>query len=167
MSNITSHFHFVAYPLQGKHATILDKGASALLTVDLATKMQGGAVQVLVNQGYETRHFFKIFMGQLIILFGSHEEYLQNLDKGNKPTVVRLFKVRGTTEDNVHAEQMDPVAASLASDDAFILILPNGRNFAWIGSVCLSVHCRQLFLQLVHVMYRARRNSKRRWPSTA
>ncbi len=97
--------------------------------------MEGGAIQVLVNQGYEPRHFLKIFKGKLIILFGSHEEFLKNLDNNIKPSGNRLFKIRGTTEDNVHAEQLSAVATSLASDDTFILDTTN-TTYVWNGVVC-------------------------------
>lgn len=122
--------------MQGKNASILDKGASALLTIDMATQMDGSTIQVLVNQGFETPHFLKIFLGKLIILFGSHEEFVDNKDSNIQPSVARLFKVRGTTKDNVHAEQLNPVAASLASDDAFVLIVPDDLPYVWRGVVC-------------------------------
>lgn len=120
--------------LQGKQASILDKGASALQTVEVAAKMEGGCIQVLVNQGYEPRHFLKIFRGKLIILFGSHEDFVNNSDNV-KLSGNRLFKIRGTTEDNVHAEQLKAVAASLASDDTFILATP-ASTYVWMGIVC-------------------------------
>lgn len=122
--------------MQGKHASILDKGASALLTVDVAARMDGASIQVLVNQGYEPRHFLKIFLGKLIILFGSHEDFLKNKDNNVQPSTPQMFKVRGTTKDNVHAEQLNAVAASLASDDAFVVLIPNDLPYVWRGVVC-------------------------------
>lgn len=128
---------FLLYP-QGKHASILDKGASALQTIDVAGKMEGGAIQVLVNQGYEPRHFLKIFKGKLIIVFGNHEEFVKNKDNKIKLSGNRLFRIRGTSEDNVHAEQVDALASSLASDDTFILATPTA-TFVWNGVVCLEI----------------------------
>ncbi|XP_037040154.1 gelsolin-like isoform X1 [Bradysia coprophila] len=122
----------VIYFWQGKHASVLDKGASAILTVNMAEKMESGAVQVLVNQGYEPRHFLKIFMGKFVISCGSAEEFLKNKDSGIKPNENRLFKIRGTNEYNVHAEQMKAVAASLASDDTFIMSTP-ATTYVWMG----------------------------------
>lgn len=104
-------------------------------TVDVSATMKGGSIQVLVNQGYEPRHFLKIFKGKLIVLFGSHEDFVNNNDNNIKPSGNRLFKIRGTTEDNVHAEQLIAVAASLASDDTFILATPDS-TYVWIGVVC-------------------------------
>lgn len=104
-------------------------------TVDVASRMDGGAIQVLVNQGYEPRHFLKIFMGKLIILFGRHEDFVKNRMENIKPSEIQLFKIRGTTEDNVHAEQLNAVAASLASDDSFILVTPTS-TYVWNGVVC-------------------------------
>lgn len=123
------------YRKQGKNASTLDKGASALHTVTIAEKMSGGSVQILVNQGYEPRHFLKIFKGKFIILFGTHEEFLKNKDEGVVPSGNRLFKIRGTTDENVHAEQLKAVAASLASDDSFILATPT-ETYVWNGVVC-------------------------------
>lgn len=127
---------YINYRLQGKQASLSDKGTSALLTVNVAPKMKGGSIHVLVNQGYEPRHFLKIFLGKLIVLFGSHEEFLKNKDDNIKPGGIRLFKVRGTTEDNCHAEQVNPVAASLVSDDTFIVFIPNNITYIWEGAVC-------------------------------
>lgn len=44
----------------------------------------------------------------------------------------RLFRIRGTCADDVRATQMPEVAASLASDDAFILETPK-VTYIWIG----------------------------------
>lgn len=133
---LTSSLFYELVVFQGKQASILDKGASALQTIEVAGQMDGGSVQVLVNQGYEPRHFLKIFKGKFIILFGSHEDFLNKKDNNVKPSGNQLFKIRGTSEDNVHAEQLNAIAASLASDDSFILITPTS-TYVWNGVVCL------------------------------
>jgi gelsolin len=46
----------------------------------------------------------------------------------------RLFRVRGTSEFDVRAEQMPEVARSLASDDVFVLETPSD-TYIWAGKV--------------------------------
>lgn len=152
----------VVYFWQGKHASILDKGASALQTVDVASKMTGGAIQVLVNQGCEPRHFLKIFKGKFIILFGNHEEFVKNKDAKTKPTEIQLYKIRGTTEDNVHAEQLPPLASSLASDDTFILTTP-ASTYVWNGVVCSNYLLWYVHFDIEFLQFRVLLISKRKW----
>lgn len=46
----------------------------------------------------------------------------------------RLFRIRGTNEDNVRATQLPEVAGSLNSDDVFVLETPNNL-YIWNGNV--------------------------------
>ena len=49
------------YFWQGSESTILDKGASALLTVEVTDGFQGETVQVRVVEGKEPKSFLKLF----------------------------------------------------------------------------------------------------------
>lgn len=49
----------------------------------------------------------------------------------------RLFRIRGTTEDNVRASQMEANAGSLESDDVF-LVTNGDKTWLWQGKVILK-----------------------------
>ena len=50
----------------------------------------------------------------------------------------RLFRVRGTSEIDIRAEQVPEVAASLSSNDVFILETPSD-TYVWAGAVSKGV----------------------------
>ncbi|XP_031633073.1 gelsolin [Contarinia nasturtii] len=112
---------FVIYYWQGKNASNKDKATSAMYTSQLDRELNDVALQVRVVQGYEPRHFLKIFKGKLITYI--------NDDAADK---THLFRVRGTSIDDVRADERDPIAASLQSDDVFILRTPSNA-FIWNG----------------------------------
>lgn len=47
---------------------------------------------------------------------------------------VRLFRIRGTNEEDIRAVQMPELSSSLDSDDIFALETPAG-NYLWFGKV--------------------------------
>lgn len=105
-------------------------------TVQMDNELSGAAMQVRVIQGHEPRHFLKIFKGKLIIFNGGHASGFNNIQDNDTYDTegVRLFRVRGTTADDVRADQMATSASSLASDDVFILETPE-MSYIWEGHV--------------------------------
>lgn len=85
--------------------------------------MHNSAIQVRIVQGYEPRHFLKIFKGKLIT-------YTTD-DAINK---THLFRIRGTCADDVRADERPAVASSLASNDVFLLRTPTNA-YIWNGIV--------------------------------
>ncbi|XP_071439636.1 gelsolin, cytoplasmic [Hetaerina americana] len=128
---------YVLYFWLGKDSTQDERAAAALHTVQLDNELSGKAVQVRVTQGNEPRHFLRIFKGKLIIFMGGHASGFRNVHDHDTYDVdgTRLFRVRGTCPDDTRAVQVPEVAASLNSDDAFILETPI-NTYIWQGQKC-------------------------------
>lgn len=112
-----------------------------------------------VVQGYEPRHFLKIFKGKLIT-------YIDNDVTGK----THLFRVRGTCAEDVRADELPSVAASLASDDVSIL-KTNNKAYIWNGIVSFAskvLYTRYDYYYITQLcyldlFYRVLRNSKKKW----
>ena len=115
---------YIVYFWQGKTSSTTEKGASAMHAVRMDDELNGKAILVRVAQGNEPRHFMKLFKGRMVTLLG---------DYGNQSAEdTKLFRIRGTCSDDVRAEEMAPTAASLASDDVFLLKTA-GTVYIWHG----------------------------------
>lgn len=127
---------YVIYYWQGKQSSTDEKAGSAIHAVRLDNELDGIATQVRVAQGYEPRHFLKIFKGKMVTFTGGHASAFNNIKDNDTYDVdgTRLFRVRGTSEDDVRADQLAEKASSLASADSFILETP-GANYVWQGEV--------------------------------
>ena len=89
----------IMYFWLGKDATASEKGAVALLIVELDKEY--GAPQVRVEQGKEPEDFVAIYGNRMIIRGGSEVGY----DEGK----VALFQVHGSATFAVRAEQLEAV----------------------------------------------------------
>ena len=125
---------YVLYYWQGLQSTADEKAASALQTIRLDNELGGKAVQVRVVQGFEPRHFLKIFKGKIVTFTGGKASSFKNVHDHDSYDVdgTRLFRIRGTCAEDVRASQVDEVAKNLASDDVFILETP-ANTFIWMG----------------------------------
>ncbi|XP_063233933.1 gelsolin, cytoplasmic isoform X2 [Bacillus rossius redtenbacheri] len=130
---------YILYFWQGQDSTQDEKAASALHAVRLDNELHGKAVQVRVTQGNEPRHFLRIFKGKMIIFMGGKASGFRNLKDHDTYDVdgTRLFHVEGTCPDDVRAVQVPEVAASLNSDDVFVLETP-GTTYLWIGASAID-----------------------------
>ncbi|CAO1441408.1 unnamed protein product [Diamesa hyperborea] len=126
---------FVIYYWQGLQSSIDEKAAAAINAVRLDNELNGKAVQVRVVQGFEPRHFLKIFKGKIITFTGGKASGFKNLREHDTYDVdgTRLFRIRGTCAEDVRATQMPETSSSLASDDAFILETPS-TTYIWYGN---------------------------------
>jgi len=127
--------NYVIYYWLGLNSTQDEKGAAAILAVKMDDSLGGAPIQIRVVQGKEPPHFLKIFKGELIIYrggkasgFRGHQEEVQQ--SGNP----RLFQVRGNTTGK-KALEVEAVAASLNSNDVFVLTIPL-KGFLWYGKGC-------------------------------
>lgn len=122
------------YFWQGLKSTQDEKAASAIQAKELDDKMGGYPVQVRVVQNKEPPHFMKIFEKSLVIHAGGIGSGFKNVDQADEYDTdgVRLFHVRGTNEWNTRAVQVEEVAASLNTTDAFIYETPE-QLFVWSG----------------------------------
>ncbi|XP_040164553.1 gelsolin-like isoform X1 [Anopheles arabiensis] len=115
---------YIVYFWQGKTSSTTEKGASAMHAVRMDDELNGKAILVRVAQGNEPRHFMKLFKGRMVTLLGDYGK--QSVED------TKLFRIRGTCSDDVRAEEMAPTAASLASDDVFLLKTA-GTVYIWHG----------------------------------
>lgn len=90
-------------------------------------------MQQRVVQGNEPEHFLRMLKGKMIVKHGGRSKGMKTVseaeEQGGK---VHLYKVRGTNEWNVRCMQVDLMAASLNSNDVFILVTPRG-SYVWCG----------------------------------
>ncbi|XP_055384531.1 gelsolin isoform X2 [Condylostylus longicornis] len=109
----------ILYVWEGEKAPESTKVAALNYADDLSTQLNGAMV-VRIVQGHEPRHFLKIFKGKLLSTITG------------APTGPQLFRIRGTSQDDVRANEVKLDSISLASDDVFALILSD-KYFIWIG----------------------------------
>jgi len=89
-----------------------------------------------VMQGTEPRHFIKMFAGNLVTFTGGKASGFKNVHEHDTYDVdgTRLFRVRGTCDEDVRAVQIQPeTAASLDTDDVFVLEHKTEHTWVWIG----------------------------------
>lgn len=126
-----------------------------MYTTQLDRQLNDAALQVRIVQGHEPRHFLKVFKGKMIT-------YTDD-DAADK---THLFRVRGTCADDVRADELPPIAGSLASDDVFIVRTSN-QAFVWNGLVSarsILTSGMDLYAQLCYIFFhRVLRNSKKKW----
>ena len=99
-------------------------------------ELSGKATQVRVVQGREPRHFIKMFGGRMVVFSGGKASGFRNVHDHDTYDAdgTRMFRVRGTCAEDVRATQVQEVAASLNSEDVFILETP-GNTWIWTGEV--------------------------------
>ncbi|XP_030632518.1 advillin [Chanos chanos] len=119
---------YLLYMWQGRHASQDELAASAFQAVNLDQKYNGQPVQVRVTMGKEPRHFMAMFKGKMVIFEGG----TSRKGASDPEPPVRLFQVRGTDSSNTKATEVPALAASLNSNDVFILKSQTGV-YLWCG----------------------------------
>ncbi|KAG1662657.1 Villin-1 [Nymphon striatum] len=125
--------HYLIYYWLGNKSTADEKGTAALKTIELDDKLHGKAVQVRIIQGKEPPHFMAMFGGMIIVYEGGKSSGFKNVnakDIGHGDSF--MLQVRGTTESNTKAIQVEKRAASLNSNDVFV-IFTKGFTYIWAG----------------------------------
>ena len=112
---------------------------SALKAVELHDKLGGRSVQVRVVQNKEPDHFLLLFKGKMVVHSGGKASAFKNRADEDTYDVdgTRLFHVRGTNEFDTRAAQVEEKAASLNSNDCFVLETPT-CTYIWYGKVSVS-----------------------------
>ncbi|XP_059152876.1 advillin-like isoform X2 [Physella acuta] len=117
---------YIIYFWQGCKSSVEERAASAIFAQLLDDRELGGsAVQIRVTQGNEPEHFLRIFQGKLIILMGG-------VNNKEPESPVRILQVRGSSDINTRAMQVVSRAASLNSNDVF-LIETETYVYLWYG----------------------------------
>jgi len=135
----SKRINHVIFIWQGRYSTKNETGSSALLAMELNDAMGGSHVQVRVTQGKEPSHFRSIFQGQMILHSGGvssgfRKEAEDSSDKAAEDSEVRLYRVKGTDKNNVHAVAVDENASSLNSCDCLILVQDKKDTILWCGN---------------------------------
>eukprot|EP00455_Lapot_gusevi_P028885 TRINITY_DN3093_c0_g1_i8.p1 TRINITY_DN3093_c0_g1~~TRINITY_DN3093_c0_g1_i8.p1 ORF type:complete len:438 (-),score=208.09 TRINITY_DN3093_c0_g1_i8:58-1371(-) len=125
--------NYIIYFWQGVDSSSDEKGASALLAVDLDDSLGGEPTQVRVTQGKEPNHFLQLFRGKMIVHRGGVASGFKNA-RGETVGASRtsLYHVRGSNALNTRALQVNEVASSLNSGDTFVL-LTEAHQYVWFG----------------------------------
>lgn len=122
------------YFWQGRNSSTDEKATSALLAKQLDDDMGGDPVQVRVVMGKEPSHFLAMFKGKMVVHQGGVGSGFKN--KASEDTFdtdgISLFHVRGTSEMNTRAVQVEEKASSLNSGDCFVLLTPD-TMYLWEG----------------------------------
>uniref|UniRef100_A0A4W5LS45 Advillin n=1 Tax=Hucho hucho TaxID=62062 RepID=A0A4W5LS45_9TELE len=132
---VHSKLNYLLYMWQGRHASQDEIAASAFQAVALDQKYGNQPVQVRITMGKEPRHFMAMFKGKMVIFEGGTSR--KSVSDPEPP--VRLFQVRGSDAYNTKAIEVPALAASLNSNDVFLLRSHCGY-YRYIGIGCLLGH---------------------------
>jgi len=127
---IGTQTNYIIYIWQGRHANVDELTASAYLAVELDRQFRDEPVQIRVQMGKEPRHFMAMFKGKMLVYEGGTG---RNTVDAPTSTGSQLFQVRGDDENSVKAIEVVPRAASLNSNDVFVLYGKAMGNFLWFG----------------------------------
>ncbi|XP_034561504.1 adseverin [Notolabrus celidotus] len=120
----------IIYTWQGSSCTLDELTASAFLTVQLDRSLGGNAVQVRVCQGKEPPHLLSLFKSKPLIVYKNGT----SRHGGQAPTPqTQLFQVRRNLGTITRIAEVDAAAASLNSNDAFLLKMAGGQGYLWMG----------------------------------
>uniref|UniRef100_A0A8C2VLK9 Advillin n=1 Tax=Chinchilla lanigera TaxID=34839 RepID=A0A8C2VLK9_CHILA len=122
--------NYILYIWQGRHASRDELAASAYQAVELDRQFDGAPVQVRVSMGKEPRHFMAIFQGKLVIYEGGTSR--KGTAEPDPP--VRLFQIQGNDKFNTKAVEVPAFAASLNSNDVFLL-RTQAEHYLWYGKL--------------------------------
>ncbi|XP_014865503.1 PREDICTED: gelsolin-like isoform X2 [Poecilia mexicana] len=119
----------IIYMWQGSDSSQDEIGACAILGSQLDDELGGGPVQVRVVQGKEPAHLMSLFGGQPMVVYrgGTSRDGGQSA-----PAETRLFQVRSNSAGHTRAVELDAVVSNLNSNDAFVLVSPDGASL-WVG----------------------------------
>jgi len=124
---------YLIYYWLGQHSAQDEKGTAALKAVELDDELGGVAVQVRVVQGKEPAHLLNIFSGKMIILRGGKASSFDGKDAVDSGIAENfLLQVRGNDTHNTRATEVDLRAASLNTNDVFLL-KTGGKSYIWCG----------------------------------
>eukprot|EP01130_Rhizamoeba_saxonica_P002278 TRINITY_DN12116_c0_g1_i1.p1 TRINITY_DN12116_c0_g1~~TRINITY_DN12116_c0_g1_i1.p1 ORF type:complete len:1609 (-),score=370.52 TRINITY_DN12116_c0_g1_i1:51-4877(-) len=110
----------IIYFWQGRDSAIIEKGASALLTIELDKELEGEAVQIRTQQGNEPKHLVSMFGGNVITHTGKYSEYDSNIP--------HIYRVAMNPFNQIYCVEELYSPDSFYSKHCFVV-----RNYVWIG----------------------------------
>ncbi|XP_069007055.1 scinderin like a [Embiotoca jacksoni] len=119
----------IIYTWQGQKCTQDELAASAFLTVNLDDSMGGAATQVRVTQGQEPPHLVSLFKDKPLVI---HQGGTSRKSGDSQPGSTRLFHIRQSSTKATRAVEVEPTAASLNTNDMFVLKSPDSL-LLWKG----------------------------------
>jgi len=129
----SSKDHYIIYYWLGANCSQDEAGAAALRTIELDDRLGGLPVQVRVVQGKEPSHFLAIFGGKMTIFQGGRASAFDGDEATNIgiPTSY-ILQVKGSSKLNCKSIQEKFSAASLNTNDCFVLVTPDDV-IVWYG----------------------------------
>ncbi|KAL9320008.1 hypothetical protein ACSQ67_011847 [Phaseolus vulgaris] len=144
------------YAWVGSKSVMEDKTAVVSHISTMADSIRTNPVMAQIHEGKEPAQFFSI-LHRLIIFKGGNSSGYRNfieekgmVDETYNENLVALFRVQGTSPDNMQAIQVDQVSASLNSSYCYIL-QNEGSIYTWIGSLS-SARDHNLLDRLVELL---------------
>ncbi|XP_029549608.1 advillin isoform X1 [Salmo trutta] len=125
---VHNKLNYLLYMWQGRHASQDEIAASAFQAVALDQKYGDQPVQVRITMGKEPRHFMAMFKGKMVIFEGG----TSRKGTSDPEPPIRLFQVHGSDASNTKAIEVPALAASLNSNDVFLLRSQSGIHL-WCG----------------------------------
>jgi len=124
---------YIIYFWLGAHSSQDEQGTAAIRTNELDERLKGLPVQVRVVEGKEPAHFLAMFGGKMTIFQGGYASAFdgESATSTGIPSSY-LLQVKGSSELSCKAVQEQWSAASLNTNDCFVVVSPQGV-IVWAG----------------------------------